>query len=71
MRNLQIFPVTAEEAISSLQLSLEHYTRSIRERGCGDIDGVAILMAEKFIEANKERFNAFAENSLNKEVIND
>lgn len=69
MRNLSEYPVTAEEVVSALQLSLEHYTRTIANRGIGDIDGIAILMAEKFIEANKERFNTFAKASL--EVISE
>ena len=64
MRNLAQYPVKADEAISALQLALESYTRTIRERGIGDIDGVALLMAEKFITANKDQFDAFTHAEL-------
>lgn len=67
MRNLQQYPVTADEAISAVQMALEHYTHTIKERGIGDVDGIALLMAEKFINDNKERFNTFSRASL--EVI--
>lgn len=67
MRNLTVYPVTAPEAISAVQLALESYTRDIDKMGVGNIDGVALLMVEKFIEANKEKFDTFAKASL--EVI--
>lgn len=64
MRNLTIYPVTADEAISALQLCLEQYTRTISQRGIGDVDGVAIVTVEKFIEQNKQQFDTFSQASL-------
>lgn len=64
MRNLVQYPIIANEAISAIQMAIENYTRTIKERGIGDIDGIALLMAERFINDNKERFNLFARASL-------
>jgi hypothetical protein len=60
MRNLVVYPVVAEEAISATQIAFEDYARNIHKVGVGNIDGVALLMAEKFIENNKDSFNAFS-----------
>lgn len=60
MRNLVVYPVVAEEAISAIQIAFEDYTRNIHKVGIGNTDGVALLMAEKFIENNKDSFNAFS-----------
>jgi hypothetical protein len=64
MRNLKQYPVEADEAISAIQLALENYTKTIGERGIGDIDGIALLMAEKFIESFPDKFNAFVKVSM-------
>ena len=64
MRNLKQYPVRADEAISALQLAFESYTRTIRERGIGDIDGIALLMVEQFVTANKDQFDAFTHAEL-------
>jgi hypothetical protein len=64
MRNLLEYPVTSGEAVSAIQIALEQYTREIKDRGIGDMDGIALLMAEKFIESNRERFDTFAKASL-------
>jgi hypothetical protein len=69
MRNLAVYPVTADEAISAVQLALEHYTSTIKARGIGDVDGVALVIIEKFIDDNKERFDIFSRASL--EVISE
>lgn len=69
MRNLVQYPIIANEAISAIQMAIENYTRTIKERGIGDIDGIALLMAERFINDNKERFNLFARASL--EIISE
>jgi hypothetical protein len=64
MRNLIEYPIKAEEAISAIQLALEHYTKTIKGRGIGDVDGVALLISEQFISANKERFDTFSSTEL-------
>jgi hypothetical protein len=64
MRNITEYPVTADEAISALQIAFENRSKNIGKYGFGDIDGIALLMAEKFIENNKERFDTFAKASL-------
>lgn len=64
MRNLENTPVTAQEAISALQVAFESYTKNIRQTGTGNIDGIALLMSEQFIDANRERFDTFAKASL-------
>jgi hypothetical protein len=64
MRDLTVYPVTAQEAVSAIQLALESYTKNIEEIGVGNVDGVALLMAEQFIDANRERFDIFAKASL-------
>ena len=60
MRNISDYPITAEEVISSLQVSLESYTKNIHKDGVGGIDGLAFLLTEKFIEQNSTEFNKFA-----------
>lgn len=64
MRDLGDCPVTAQEAISAVQIAFESYTRNIRQVGVGNIDGIALLMVEQFIDANRERFDTFAKASL-------
>jgi hypothetical protein len=65
MRNIVVYPIKAEESIAALQVALESYSKSAREHALiGGVDGLALLMAEKFIEANKERFNTFSAASL-------
>ena len=68
MRNLKQYPVNADEAISAIQLAFENYTKTISTRGIGDIDGVALLMAEKFIESFADKFNAFVKAEMEKNV---
>ena len=68
MRNLMEYPIVAEEAISAIQIALEDYTRNIHKMGIGNPDGVALLMAEKFIENNKESFNIFCAKSIRGEI---
>jgi hypothetical protein len=64
MRNLAVYPVTADEAISAIQIAFEGYCNTVKAHGIGNVDGIAMLMAEKFIEANKDRFNTFSAASL-------
>ena len=60
MRNLNEYPITADETINSLKWALREYTRNIQNYGVGGIEGIAMLLAEKFIEENKEQFNKFS-----------
>ncbi len=63
MRNLSVYPITANEAIEVLKRAED--TQKILSRGqIGGIDGLTLLIIEKFIEQNKERFDTFSKASL-------
>ena len=64
MRDLANYPVTAEEAISALQIAFEQYASGVKEHGIGNVDGIAILMTEKFLNDNKDKFNAFSQAAI-------
>jgi len=64
MRSLVQYPIKADEAMHAVRIALENYTKNIRFYGCGNIDGAALMMVEKFIEQNKERFDTFSAASL-------
>lgn len=66
MRNIIEFPITADEAIEVLNRAEEN-ERMFNAGDVGGIDGITLLLIEKFIEQNKERFNTFSRASL--EVI--
>lgn len=60
MRDISTYPVTADEAMTALSGALSEYTRNIAAYGVGNVDGIALLTLEKFIEANKNTFNNFS-----------
>lgn len=63
MRNLVEYPITADEAIAVIRLAEEkNQMDNVDVIGC--IDGVALLMIEKFIEQNKDRFDVFSKASF-------
>lgn len=64
MRDLTRYPITADETVAALKWASSEYTRNIQNYGVGGVEGIAILMAEKFIEQNKERFDIFAKASM-------
>lgn len=59
MRNLNEYPITADETVNALKWALSEYTRNIQNYGVGGIEGIAMLLAEKFIAENKEQFDEF------------
>jgi len=73
MRNLVEYPITADEAISTLQVAIESHSKNIRNYGVGGIEGVALLMAEKFIDQHRKEFDVFSKASMEvvEEVKND
>jgi len=64
MRNILQYPVTADETIKALDWAQKEYTRNIQNYGIGGTEGISLLLAARFIEANKERFDAFSSVSM-------
>ena len=64
MRNLLVYPITADEAISVLQVQLESYSKRIHTDGLGGIEGVALLTVEQFIARYKREFDTFSKASM-------
>lgn len=73
MRNIMEYPVTGDEAVGALDWAQKEYTRNIENYGVGGIEGLALLLAARFIESHKKEFDQFSRAAMEvvEEVKND